>query len=135
LLRVEYSADGGATWNFKAWLGRDLKSYNAPGLTPETLYQWRVWSYSYGASGNYSLAPSNTASIRPLAAPTGLTLINGGAAGRVRVGWTDNSGYEAGDIVYYKLHTSTAWSSLYAAVNAVAKIVTGLTSGQLYDFE
>jgi len=65
--RIEYSADGGATWKpFKVLMGNGITQYRMMSLTPGATYKIRVYTLTTTSLGGYfwnKNAPSNTLTV------------------------------------------------------------------------
>jgi hypothetical protein len=96
---VDQSPNGSA-WTQIATLAANTVSYTSTGLTPSTLYYFRVRaSNGDGDSANTSTASATTEAPpvinTPPDAPSGLTVVAIGSSGAT-ISWTDNSDDETG---------------------------------------
>jgi titin len=97
------------------------------GLTAETGYFFRVCAV--GTAGRSAYSNEVAATTGP-GAPTALGLTP--AAGKVDLGWTDNSSAETGFIVQRSLNGSTYTSIAVLAADTTSWQNTGLSSGSSY---
>ena len=113
---LERSSDG---LNFSqiASLTANTTSYVDSGLDADTLYYYRVRSWSSAGNSGYSntaIAATELAEIPetfPPSAPTGLSA-NSGGADRIALSWTDTSDDEQGFNLQRRVDGSSQWSTV-----------------------
>jgi len=132
--RVEYSSDGGKTWDLSENMKANATSRVATGVKSNALYQFRVRAF---CGSNYSdWAYSKILDTGSNEAPTDVTL---GAydptTRRVALGWTDNSTNETGFRVEYSPDGGETWYfSETMESNATSRVATGLKQNAQYQF-
>jgi hypothetical protein len=134
--KVEFSSNGGTTWNVITHDPSAVRSFNVTGLTRATAYQFRV---SAKNSIGYGVA-SSVHSITTLAdvpgAPTLLTKASITSSG-IKLGWaapTNNGGAALTD---YKVEVSrdsgATWSTIPRAASTSRKLrISGMAPGTTY---
>jgi Metallo-peptidase family M12B Reprolysin-like/Secretion system C-terminal sorting domain/Bacterial pre-peptidase C-terminal domain/Fibronectin type III domain len=128
---VDYKLSTDAGWT-NAATATTAVSANLSGLTPGTLYDWRVRANCTAGSSAYTQAQFTTISDVVCNAPAGLTSTAITTSGAT-VSWTAVSGANNYS-VDYKLNSSATWTSAAAATTATTVNLTGLTAGSLYDW-
>jgi len=135
--RVQYSANGGATWTTFADATSAATTATVTGLANGVPYLFRVAAVNGSGMG---LAAATSAPIMPRTTPgvaTGLTGVAGN--GRVTLSWTapaSNGGAAISDYrVQYSSDNGGSWSSFGDAVSsATSTTVAGLVNGKSYVF-
>ncbi|MDE2976943.1 MAG: fibronectin type III domain-containing protein, partial [Acidobacteriota bacterium] len=131
VFRVQRRAPGAEEWTEAAIANRNETSIEVPNLLPSTAYEFRVVSWTVsGASG------SNVVGLTmPPAPPADLTAAPASPTS-VSLTWTDASRDETSFVAEYKRGQRKDWTvfGTEAAANATSLTVTGLVSGQTYDF-
>lgn len=119
---LQYSLNAGGPWIGKSCLGSVNK---VSGLTPGTLYYWRV--YAYNASGvqvGFVPAASYTTST--------VNFINNQDIGSTcLLQWNDYDTWASSYVLQYKASTSSSWNS--SSVNLSEKKISGLSPLTSYD--
>ncbi|MDP1889688.1 MAG: hypothetical protein Q8K55_02250, partial [Gemmatimonadaceae bacterium] len=94
---IELSTDRGATWpTWAGWVGANVTSFSHTGLSPLTIYTYRIRSSNaagYGTPSNIAETITPACSIPPPSTPT-ITLVNPGCSGTnpyIDLDWTDSS--------------------------------------------
>ncbi len=132
--KVERSSDG-VNFTYLAAVAANVTTHSFTGLTPATLYTFRVRATNAaGDSENTNLATATTlAALTTPAAPTGLsaTVVS---ANQITLTWTDNANNETA----FKVERSSDgvnFTYLTAvAANVTTHSFTGLTPATLYTF-
>jgi len=127
---VDYKLNTSGTWINAATATTSL-SVGLSGLTPGSLYDYRVRANCSGATGAYTQAQFTTTS------PTCGT-VTGLASSAITtssatISWSALSGalnYDAD----YKLNTSGTWINAATATTSLSVALSGLTAGSLYDW-
>jgi Bacterial Ig domain/Fibronectin type III domain len=124
------------SWKDAGTVGQNITSFQSTGLSPSTLYTYRV--YGYNASG--STDPSNDASATtfavqpPNGAPTNL-IAETISASQINLRWTDNTSNEAGFRIERKTEDSSSWDQAgMVGANVTTFPNTGLTSDTTYTY-
>ena len=120
--------------NFQPWvdLAKDATSHEVTGLTNGTEYTFIVRALN--GAGRGAVAEVDATPVAVPSAPTGLTATVGD--GQVALSWTLPTGVLTSVQVRYKADTAKDWQAwVDLAANATTYTVTGLTNGQLYNFE
>jgi hypothetical protein len=128
---VDYKLASSGTWT-NAATGTASTSVNLSGLTPNSLYDWRVRANCTGATGAYTQAQFTTQAIASCGTVTGLTssaITTSGAT----IGWTALSGALNYD-VDYKANASSTWINAATATTALSVNLSGLAASTLYDW-
>ena len=128
---VQISPDN-ASWSLAGT--SPTASFQATGLTPGTLYYFKVKGVSTGGSSSFSnvVNLTTTASGSPPAAPTTLnaSVIS---VSEIDLTWIDASSNEANFETGYSLDNSN-WATNSLAANTTSYAVTGLVHNSLYYF-
>lgn len=128
---VEYKLSTSATWTTAA-SATTAVSVSLSGLTPGSLYDWRVSANCTSGSSAFTQAQFTTVSDVVCNAPAGLTATAVTSSGAT-VSWSSVSGANSYD-VEYKLNSSATWINAATATTALSVNLTGLTAGSLYDW-
>ena len=127
---VDYKLNSSSTWtSFSA--AQTTTSANLTGLTPGSLYDWRVTATCASGTSAAAAAQFTTASVATCNAPTGLTSTV--TSNSANVNWTAAGG-AVSYAVDYKLNTSSTWISVSSAQTTTTASITGLTASTLYDW-
>lgn len=126
---IERSLTAGSGFTVLTTEAANTTSYNDTGLTPETVYYYRIKATGTNGDSEYS---EEASAITPIAPPTNLVATPDGAT-EVDLAWDDNSGIETG----YEIERSTTQGSGYALIHTTAANVetysnTGLTANTTY---
>lgn len=130
---IERSTDG-TTWTTIDTVAANVLTYSSTGLQPATAYHYRVIAHNAGGDSEPSpVATATTDTVAP-AAPSDLTAVAKPLSARVDLGWTDNSGLEAG----FEIERSTDGTNFTllatVGVNVTAHTVEGLSASATYSF-
>lgn len=108
-------------------------SYAATGLTPNTLYYYRVRAFnSAGSSGFSNIASGRTLPLPPTA-PSALQAAAFSAV-QVNLSWTDNSNNETGFYLEYRPASGVYQALATVAANGLSYSASGLTPSTQYFF-
>ncbi|MEW6416696.1 MAG: fibronectin type III domain-containing protein [Nitrospirota bacterium] len=115
-----------------ATVGANITTYSDTGLTPGTIYYYRVRAYNEGGDSNYSNEASATTLPLPPTSPSGLTATAVSSI-QINLSWTDNSNNETG----FKIERKEGVSGIYSQIATVGTNITtypdiGLTPGTIY---
>jgi len=127
--KIERKTGASGTYIQIGTVAANVVSYASTGLTPNTLYYYRVRAYATGNSAYSNEASATTLIVN---APSSLTATAVSAV-QINLAWTDNSSNETG----FKIERKTGASGTYAQIATVAANVvtyqnTGLTGNTLY---
>lgn len=126
---VDYKLNSSSTWVNAATATTSL-SANLSGLTAGSLYDYRVRANCASATGAYTLGQFTTS---PLCGNvSGLTASSISASGAT-LSWSALSGAVSYD-VDYKLNSSSTWINKATATTSLSVVLSGLSSGSLYDY-
>ena len=134
---IEYSLDGGDTWNKSGNTSANVASRTATGLRVGQTYEFRVRSFNaYGSSGwTYGTYVVPGDSSVP-SAPTDFVFGAYDAdAKTLEMSWTDTANNETGYRVQYSVDGGATWYSagLYGA-NTESRTATSVVAGRSYTF-
>ena len=138
--KVMYKASSSGTWIQTATNPTDT-NYVIPSLLSGTTYNFTVTAVNAIGAGVTSAVANATPSTIPNA-PASLTATVDAVpvAGQVKLNWVEAplgtgvspvTGYK----VEYKLSSASTWTTANPSILAVSYTMTGLTSGQSYDFQ
>lgn len=128
---VDYKLASSATWIAAATATTSL-SLNLSGLTPSSLYDWRVKGNCTFESGAYAQAQFTTSPIASCGTVTGLASSNI-TASTAKLSWSALSG--ANDYtVDYKLISSATWTNAATATASLSVNLSGLAANSSYDW-
>ncbi len=135
---VEYSIDGGASWQTFAHPASTATSITVTGLANGVSHVFRVSGVTEYGAGNPSTVSLVVVPMTSPDAPTALT----GRVGNtlVSLSWTD--GFNGGStvtnhVVQYRVVGSGTWQTFspLAPITGTSTQVTGLTNGTAYEFQ
>jgi hypothetical protein len=126
---VEYKLNKGTSWSGIS-AAATTASVNITGLTPLTLYDWKVRTNCNGGSGGWADAQFTT--LNPCATPTGLstTAITSYSAVLNWAAVSDAINYT----VEYKKNSLPVWSIAAMATTATSVAINGLSSSTAYNW-
>src|SRR4030095_12240372 len=127
---VDYKLASSGTWITAAAATTSL-SVNLSGLTPGSLYDWRVKGNCTFESGQYTQAQFTTSSVS-CGTVSGLTA-SAITSSSATVSWSALTGANNYD-VDYKLASSGTWINAATATTALSVNLGGLTAASLYDW-
>jgi hypothetical protein len=140
---IQYSADGGATWQTFADAVSARRWYMAGGLTNGLAYRFRVAAYTSAGWGRYSAAIIAKPRVAKPSAPLAVTARSapsyGMGSGQVLLTWSPPT-YTSGRVVTdYRIQRSAdggaTWHTFPDGVSRnPAYIASGLTNGLVYRF-
>ncbi|MCJ7795719.1 MAG: fibronectin type III domain-containing protein, partial [Thermoleophilia bacterium] len=133
--KIERSFSATSGFSQIATLGANATSYSNTGLSPGTLYAYRVRAYNAAGNSAYSnTAVTNTLDVPP-AAPSGLTAA-AVSSSQIDLTWVDNSTNETGFEVERSLSATTGFA-LVASVgaNVTSYQNTGLSPSTTYYYK
>jgi hypothetical protein len=128
---VDYKLTSTGTWT-NAATATASTSVNISGLTPSSVYDWRVRTNCSSGSSSYATAQFTTASVAVCNAPSGLA-VSAITTSSATVSWTAVSGAISYD-VDYKLTSSGTWTNAATAISSTSVNISGLTSSSVYDW-
>lgn len=130
---IEYSVNGGVTWQSYTTTYANQTSYSVTGLQAATSYAFRVRARH--PSGSYSgYSESVTAATLGVSAPADLRAV-GVSPTRVELEWFDRSDSETAYHVEYSGDQGATWmnyTTTYASQTGLA--ISGLSTGTAYQF-
>ena len=126
---IERSLNGVNSWNAIGYTGGNISAYSDTGLTPSTIYHYRVFAYNIiGNSGYTNTADATTLGLPP-EAPSSLNATAAGSS-QIDLAWTDNSNNETGFAIERSPNGVNNWIEIAtAADNAITYSDSGLTAG------
>jgi M6 family metalloprotease-like protein len=134
--RVERSSNGIDFIEIASLASNEI-SHNDTGLSPETLYWYRVYAINGAGSSGYSNLASATTTPPPPppAAPTGL-IATPTSDEAISLSWIDN----AADETEYRVHRSLTGSGIWASIatlpqNTAGFVDSGLSPSTDYSYE
>ena len=127
-----------SSWDQIATVGANAVTYTDNSLSPSTSYTYNVGAYNSGGtiwSGGSVSATTQSASVSPPAAPTGLTA-SAASTTSILVGWADNATNETG----YRVYRWNAGTSIWdlagtTAANAISFTDAGRTPATTYTYQ
>lgn len=128
---VDYKTSASSTWINAATATTSL-SVDLSGLTPGTLYNWRVRANCDAGAGSYVQASFTTAAPPVCGVPTGLSNTTPTETSTT-VSWTAVSGADSYD-VDYKTNASSTWINAATATTSLSVGLNSLTAGTLYNW-
>lgn len=126
---IERSLTSGSGFSEIDTVGADVTTYEDTGLSPETVYYYRVKAIKGATSSRYSNEASN---ITPLAVPTNLeaTVFS---ESRIDLTWEDNSSLETNYEIERSLTSGSGYSLIHITnANEESYSDTGLTENTTY---
>ncbi|MDZ7364066.1 MAG: fibronectin type III domain-containing protein [candidate division KSB1 bacterium] len=132
--KIERKLSTAVTFNQIATVGANVTSYQSTGLTPNTIYVFRVRAFNTTGNSAYSNTASDTSLVSPPAAPSALTA-TAISSNQINLAWTDNASNEDGFNVERKAASDTAYTEIASlGVNVTSYSSTGLTANTLYSY-
>jgi titin len=130
--KIERKIGSGGTYSEIATVGTNVTTYNDTGLSPTTIYYYRVRATNAIGDSNYSNEANATTSTPVPADPSGL-MATTVSSSEIDLTWTDNSSNETGFKIERKVGTGGTYSQI-ATVGAgvVSYNDTGLTANTTY---
>ncbi|MEO6404039.1 MAG: fibronectin type III domain-containing protein [Ferruginibacter sp.] len=128
---VDYKLNSSSNW-VNAATSTTSTSINLSGLTPGSLYDWRVRANCTGATGSYTQAQFTTDVVIACGSVSGLST-TGITYSDATLNWSALSGSTSYDIDY-KVSTSSTWISAATATSATTISVNALSSSTDYDW-
>jgi hypothetical protein len=128
---VDYKLNSSGTWT-NAATGTTSTSVNLSGLTPGSLYDWRVRANCTSGSSSYAQSQFTTIPVAACNTPTGLSS-SGVTASAATVSWTAVSGAISYD-VDYKTNASGTWTNAATGTTSTSVNLSGLSASTLYDW-
>ncbi|NDG03692.1 MAG: fibronectin type III domain-containing protein, partial [Synechococcaceae bacterium WBB_34_004] len=134
---VQFSSNGGATWNTFADGVSTATNATITGLANGTAYVFRVAAVNSVGTGSYATTPGSVTPATTPGAPTSLMAAAGNAL--VVLAWTapaDNGGSAITDYaVQFSSNSGATWTTFADGTStATTATVTGLTNGTSYAF-
>ena len=120
--RIERKTGAGGAYSQIVQTAAGATSYQNTGLTPNTLYYYRVYAFNAGGNSGYSNEIPATTSLTPPVAPSGLSA-SAVSSSQIDLQWNDNSSNEDGFRIERKTDAGGAWSQ-------IAQTAEGATSYQ-----
>lgn len=134
---VQYSVDGGVTWNSAGNTSTNVTTKTVSSLRDGASYLFRVRAYNYYGSSEWTTGEFRTSqSENAPNAPADVKLSNYDAISKtIEVSWTDNASNEAGFTVQYSYDGGATWYvDASCAANTQHRTTTGLVAGRSYQF-
>ncbi len=128
---VDYKLNSSGTW-INGATGTTSTSVNLSGLTPGSLYDWRVRANCASGSSSYAQSQFTTIPVAGCDTPTGLSS-SGVTASAATVSWTAVSGAVSYD-VDYKTNASGTWINAATGTTSTSVNLGGLSASTLYDW-
>jgi len=128
---VDYKLASSSTW-INAATNTTSLSVNLAGLSPASVYDWRVKPNCTAPTGNYSQSQFTTSAVATCGTVTGLSSSNITSSGAT-VSWSALSGAN-NYTVDYKLASAGTWTNAAAATTSLSINLSGLTAASLYDW-
>lgn len=130
--KIERRLNSAVTYTEVGSVGANVTTFTNTGLTPNTLYLYRVRAVNDGGKSAYSNVSSATTFPNPPSAPSNLsatTISNS----QIDLGWQDNSGNELGFIVERKAGSGGVYAPIdTVGANATNFVSLGLTGSIQY---
>ena len=127
--KVEYSVDGGTTWNDSAYLSADVTSRTVTGLVAGRNYSFRVAAYNNYGYSDWAIGSYSVVNVDSTPAPADLAFTYSTTKRRITLSW---SGDAASYNVQYQPTTGSEWYSLVA--NGTSASLTNVIYGSAYRF-
>ncbi|WP_052661601.1 fibronectin type III domain-containing protein, partial [Clostridium aceticum] len=113
-------------------LGPNRTTYSDTGISPNTVYTYRVRAYNTGGNSDYS-NEINGSTINFPAAPTNL-IVSSTSTDRISISWQDNASNENGFRIERKVDNGN-WNELTTVkANATSYTDTGLSNNRTYSY-
>ncbi|MFW5951180.1 MAG: fibronectin type III domain-containing protein, partial [Gemmatimonadota bacterium] len=106
---VQRSTDGGTTFSDLTTLAANTTTYTDDGLSPATTYAYRVLTCNASGCADPTAAASATTDAIPAPSDLAATVVS---AGRIDLGWTDNSTTETRFLVERSADGGTSYDTL-----------------------
>ncbi len=127
--KVEYSVDGGTTWNDSAYLEANATSRTVTKLVPGRDYSFRVAAYNNYGYSDWTFGSFSVVQTDEVEAPVNLGFAYSSTKRTISVSWDgDAAGYNA----QYRPSASSDWYAL--PVSEKTATLTGVTYGSSYYF-
>jgi titin len=132
--KIERKLSTAITFNQVATVSANATSYQSTGLTPNTIYVFRVRAYNTTGNSAYSNTASDTSLVSPPAAPSALAA-TAVSSSQIDLAWTDNASNEDGFRVERKAASDTAYTEIASlGANTASYSSTGLTANTQYSY-
>jgi hypothetical protein len=134
---IQYSTNGGVSWNNYVHLPSTATSATVTGLTNGTSYVFQVAAVNAAGTGSWS---NPVTVILPTVPTAPISLTGTPGNGQVSLSWTAPSGNGGSPITDYSIQYSSTgsapWTTFpHSASTATSATVTGLTNGTSYVFQ
>lgn len=131
--KIERSLDN-STWSLIHTTAANATSYSNSGLSPATLYYYRI--YSSNATGDSAMVTDSetTQNPPPPSPPSGLA-VTPRSESKLNLNWTDNSSDETFFEIHRSLDNITFSAVASSTVNAAAYSDTGLSPSTVYYYK
>ncbi|WP_298272308.1 fibronectin type III domain-containing protein [Geobacter sp.] len=124
--KLDWKAGAGGSWS-TITVGENATSYAHGGLTPDTVYYYRIRATSSGGDSDYSAETSQVTSLPVLDPLAGIT------ASKIDLSWSNISGNTS--YIIERQVEGGAWAQLTTVGQDVTTYSdTGLTAGTLYGY-
>ncbi|MGH7600708.1 MAG: fibronectin type III domain-containing protein, partial [bacterium] len=118
--KIERKTGAAGTYVQIATVGTNVTSFsNLSGLSPNTMYFYRILAYNAGGNSSYSNEASATTLAGPPAAPNGLTAI-AVSSSKINLAWADSANNEDG----FKIERKAGAAGTYVQIATVGANVT-----------
>jgi Ca2+-binding RTX toxin-like protein len=131
--KIEFSSNGGTTWNELAHNASPSRSFNVTGLLRGKNYLFKVAAINEVGVGASSVAVSATTLIAPATAPQSLTSTSSATA--AQFSWLAPADNGGASVTSYRVEYSKdglTWLTLAAKSTAASFKLSGLTPGATY---
>ena len=130
--KIERKTGPGGTWGEIASVGPNVVSHADSGLSPSTLFFYRVCAYNAAGNSSWSNEASAVTSMVPPSAPSNLTATMVSAS-RINLAWNDNANNEQGFQIERKTGATGAWAQIASvAADSTTYEDSGLMSNATY---
>jgi len=131
---IERAASNGGPWTQIGSTGANVTNYSNTGLSPNSVYWYRVRAYNGNSTSNYSNVVSATTQDAAPIAPSNLTA-TAASSSQINLTWSDNSNNETGFYLEESTTGTGGWNQIaILSTNTSYYSVNGLSSATAYWF-